>query len=100
MKPRTRSKAQKYSLLESQEAEAPSRKFHFDSTEVLIYVLIKIYLISTVNRGTSLSESETDSDVLFESQSNSNGKQRLKNGSAKNGQKLYATTRLGRRIKA
>lgn len=54
--------------------------------------------LNLVTRGTSLSDSETDSDVLFESRSKSNGILRS-NGSLKNGQSKYSVTRLGRRIK-
>lgn len=54
--------------------------------------------LKSVTRGTSLSDSETDSDVLFESRSKSNGILRS-NGSLKNGQSKYSVTRLGRRIK-
>lgn len=46
-----------------------------------------------------MTESDTDSDVLFENQNKSNGVHRS-NGAVKNGHKTYATTRLGRRIKA
>ncbi|XP_037047576.1 dyslexia-associated protein KIAA0319-like protein [Bradysia coprophila] len=74
-KPRTRTKPQKYALLGTQDDEIPS-----------------------LTRGTSLSDSETDSDVLFESRSKSNGILRS-NGSVKNGQSKYSVTRLGRRIK-
>uniref|UniRef100_A0A1Q3FBJ4 Putative serine-type protease inhibitor n=2 Tax=Culex tarsalis TaxID=7177 RepID=A0A1Q3FBJ4_CULTA len=85
-KPRTRSKTQKYSLL-AHDDELPS-----------------------YNRaGTALSESETDSDVLFESRSKQpnglvHGTGRsgssLPNGETRNGHTKYSTTRLGRRIKA
>lgn len=59
-KPRTRPKLQKYSLIGTQDEEAPP-----------------------YCRTTSLTDSETDSDVLFESRSKSNGILRL-NGVAKN----------------
>lgn len=58
--------------------------------------LLPCYVVTT--RGTSLSDSETDSDVLFESRSKSNGILRS-NGAVKNGQTKYSVTRLGRRIK-
>lgn len=47
----------------------------------------------------SMTESDTDSDVLFENKNKSNGIHRG-NGTVKNGHKNYAVTRLGRRIKA
>uniref|UniRef100_A0A8D8HIY1 Dyslexia-associated protein KIAA0319-like protein n=1 Tax=Culex pipiens TaxID=7175 RepID=A0A8D8HIY1_CULPI len=85
-KPRTRSKTQKYSLL-AHDDELPS-----------------------YNRaGTAISDSETDSDVLFESRSKQpnglvHGTGRsgsaLPNGDTRNGHTKYSTTRLGRRIKA
>lgn len=59
-----------------------------------------LYLFSVHRTASSLTETDdTDSDVLFESQSKSNGVNRG-NGLIKNGHKHYATTRLGRRIKA
>ncbi|XP_055539334.1 dyslexia-associated protein KIAA0319-like protein [Wyeomyia smithii] len=81
-KPRVRSKTQKYSLLGTHEDELPS----FNRT------------------GTALSDSETDSDVLFESRSKHNGvpgrvPSGLPNGEVRNGHAKYSTTRLGRRIK-
>ncbi|XP_021701542.1 dyslexia-associated protein KIAA0319-like protein [Aedes aegypti] len=80
-KPRTRSKTQKYSLLGTQDDELPS----FTRT------------------GTTMSDSETDSDVLFESRSKQNGippgRVKLANGDVRNGHAKYNTTRLGRRIK-
>ncbi|XP_053692975.1 dyslexia-associated protein KIAA0319-like protein [Sabethes cyaneus] len=81
-KPRARSKTQKYSLLGTHEDELPS----FNRT------------------GTALSDSETDSDVLFESRSKHNGvpgrvTSGLPNGDVRNGHAKYSTTRLGRRIK-
>ncbi|EDS37586.1 serine-type protease inhibitor [Culex quinquefasciatus] len=59
--------------------------------------------------GTAMSDSETDSDVLFESRSKQpnglvHGTGRsgsaLLNGDTRNGHTKYSTTRLGRRIKA
>lgn len=47
--------------------------------------------------GTTISDSETDSDVLFESRSKQNGILRTSNKDAKNGS--HNVTRLGRRIK-
>lgn len=58
-----------------------------------------MFFINLVNRAVSMTESDTDSDVLFENQNKSNGIHRP-NGTVKNGHKNYATTRLGRRIKA
>ncbi|XP_055595253.1 dyslexia-associated protein KIAA0319-like protein [Uranotaenia lowii] len=89
-KPRSRSKTQKYSLIGSHEAEMPSYS------------------------RTTLSDSETDSDVLFESRSKPNGFPAGRPGSGasgsvaglvngdvnRNGHTKYNTTRLGRRIKA
>uniref|UniRef100_A0A182WFF8 MANSC domain-containing protein n=1 Tax=Anopheles minimus TaxID=112268 RepID=A0A182WFF8_9DIPT len=87
-KPRTRPKPQKYSLLQTHDEELPS-----------------------FNRaGTTISDSETDSDVLFESRSRQNGllpgrsgNGGLPNGELRNGaggHPKYGVTRLGRRIKA
>lgn len=93
-KPRTRTKTQKYALLESQNNEAPSCK--------CLYFEIHPHMYITCSSYSSFSfpvESDTDSDVLFENQNKSNDEHRS-NGTVKNGQKLYATTRLGRRIKA
>lgn len=56
------------------------------------------------SRNTSLTESETDSDVLFETRSKSNGIGKHKGhhsssqGSGREGNK-YALTKLGRKIK-
>lgn len=47
--------------------------------------------------GTTISDSETDSDVLFESRTKQNGILRSSNGDAKNGG--HKVTRMGRRIK-
>lgn len=47
--------------------------------------------------GTTISDSETDSDVLFESRTKQNGILRNSNKDAKNGG--HNVTRLGRRIK-
>ncbi|XP_053672289.1 dyslexia-associated protein KIAA0319-like protein [Anopheles nili] len=87
-KPRTRPKPQKYSLLQTHDEELPS----FNRT------------------GTTISDSETDSDVLFESRSRQNGvipgrsgNGGLPNGELRNGgggHPKYGVTRLGRRIKA
>ncbi|XP_058449707.1 dyslexia-associated protein KIAA0319-like protein [Malaya genurostris] len=84
-KPRTRSKPQKYALLGTHEDEMPSFNRSAGST--------------------ALSDSETDSDVLFESRSKQNGLPGrsgggLANGDVRNGHAKYSTTRLGRRIKA
>uniref|UniRef100_A0A182P486 MANSC domain-containing protein n=1 Tax=Anopheles epiroticus TaxID=199890 RepID=A0A182P486_9DIPT len=87
-KPRARPKPQKYSLLQTHDEELPS-----------------------FNRaGTTISDSETDSDVLFESRSRQNGllpgrsgNGGLPNGELRNGSTghpKYGVTRLGRRIKA
>ncbi|KFB46235.1 AGAP008639-PA-like protein [Anopheles sinensis] len=90
-KPRTRPKPQKYSLLQTHDEELPS-----------------------FNRaGTTVSDTETDSDVLFESRSRHNGllpgrsgngaipNGELRNGSSSGGgHPKYGVTRLGRRIKA
>uniref|UniRef100_A0A182QFI0 MANSC domain-containing protein n=1 Tax=Anopheles farauti TaxID=69004 RepID=A0A182QFI0_9DIPT len=87
-KPRIRPKPQKYSLLQTHDEELPS----FNRT------------------GTTISDSETDSDVLFESRSRQNGllPGRSGNGGVPNGElrngggghPKYGVTRLGRRIKA
>lgn len=54
-----------------------------------------------MHRGTSLSDSETDSDVLFENKSKQQNGVIKKNGIARNGPKIpYTTTRLGRKINA
>ncbi|XP_050082789.1 dyslexia-associated protein KIAA0319-like protein [Anopheles aquasalis] len=89
-KPRTRPKPQKYSLLQTNDEELPS-----------------------FNRaGPNNSDTETDSDVLFESRSQRhngllpvgrnggipNGE--LRNGGNGTGHPKYGVTRLGRRIKA
>uniref|UniRef100_A0A2M4ABB6 Putative serine-type protease inhibitor n=1 Tax=Anopheles triannulatus TaxID=58253 RepID=A0A2M4ABB6_9DIPT len=89
-KPRTRPKPQKYSLLQTNDEELPS-----------------------FNRaGANNSDTETDSDVLFESRSQrhngllpvgrnggiANGE--LRNGGSGAGHPKYGVTRLGRRIKA
>ncbi|XP_058057134.1 dyslexia-associated protein KIAA0319-like protein [Anopheles bellator] len=91
-KPRTRPKPQKYSLLQTNDEELPS-----------------------FNRaGTNLSDTDSDSDVLFESRSRHNGllpvgrsgngglpNGELRNGTgAAGGHPKYGVTRLGRRIKA
>lgn len=77
-KPRTRPKVQKYSLLGSQEEELPT----------------------PYNRTTSLTDSETDSDVVFETRSKPNGILRS-NGTPRtnNHTSKYATTKIGRKIK-
>uniref|UniRef100_A0A1L8D917 Putative serine-type protease inhibitor n=1 Tax=Nyssomyia neivai TaxID=330878 RepID=A0A1L8D917_9DIPT len=72
---RTRNKPTKYSLLGSHDDELPPSR-----------------------RGTVLSETDTDSDVLFETRSKQNGSARL-NGDARNAGNKYAVTRLGRRVK-
>ncbi|XP_059616383.1 dyslexia-associated protein KIAA0319-like protein [Phlebotomus argentipes] len=69
---RSRSKPTKYSLLGSHDDELPPSR-----------------------RGTVLSETDTDSDVLFSKQ---NGSTRL-NGDARNSANKYSVTRLGRRVK-
>lgn len=109
-KPRPRVKTQKYALLESQDNEVPSCKylfqmnrhsyftrFHFELVDNKVFQTIHFYL--SVNRAVSLSESDTDSDVLFENQHKPNGVHR-NNGIIKNCHKTYTTTRLGRRIEA
>uniref|UniRef100_A0A1B0CQZ9 Serine-type protease inhibitor n=1 Tax=Lutzomyia longipalpis TaxID=7200 RepID=A0A1B0CQZ9_LUTLO len=73
--PRSRNKPTKYSLLGSHDDELPPSR-----------------------RGTVLSETDTDSDVLFETRSKQNGSARL-NGDARNAANKYAVTRLGRRVK-
>ncbi|XP_055375563.1 dyslexia-associated protein KIAA0319-like protein isoform X2 [Condylostylus longicornis] len=73
-KKRTRPKKQKYAPLVTQEDELPS--YH---------------------RGTSLTDSETDSDVLFESNSKQNGN--LRQNGANRSSSRYSKTRLGRKIK-
>lgn len=66
----------------------------------IFLVLNSVIFFVSVNRSMDMSESDTDSDVLFENQSKPNGILR-NNGLTKNGRKnYYATTRLGRRIKA
>lgn len=102
-KPRTRPKAQKYALLESQDNEVPACKSKFDSIQKRkqnsenIHFFYKFLVNRTIS---SLTETDdTDSDVLFENQNKSNGVNRA-NGVNKNNYKHYATTRLGRRIKA
>ncbi|ALC43405.1 CG7565 [Drosophila busckii] len=87
-KPRLRQKVQKYALIGAQDEEA-----------------------ANYSRNTSLTESETDSDVLFETRSKSNGigKHKSRTGagtgagssssSMRDGHK-YAVTKLGRKIKA
>lgn len=77
-KPRSRPKVQKYSLLGSQEEELPT----------------------PYNRTTSLTDSETDSDVVFETRSKPNGILRS-NGAPRNNSHTskYATTKIGRKIK-
>ncbi|CAD7078937.1 unnamed protein product [Hermetia illucens] len=74
-KPRTRTKVQKYALLGTQEDDIPS-----------------------FTRNTSLTDSETDSDVVFENRTKSTNGVLRSNGVSKNGPK-FSTTRLGRRIK-
>ena len=59
---------------------------------------MKMLFILVSRNGTTMSDSETDSDVLFESRKQ-NGTSKLVNGDARNGHK-YSMTRLGRRIKA
>ncbi|XP_013097852.1 dyslexia-associated protein KIAA0319-like protein [Stomoxys calcitrans] len=77
-KPRSRPKVQKYSLIGTQDEEAPNYS------------------------RTSLTDSETDSDVLFESRSKSNGILRL-NGTSKNRQNGHDRSKYpgkhGRKIK-
>lgn len=51
-----------------------------------------------VTRNTSLTDSETDSDVVFENRTKSTNGVLRSNGVSKNGPK-FSTTRLGRRIK-
>lgn len=103
-KPRTRAKTQKYALLESQDNEVPARKSIINNRQNENFPInFFVFHIFPVNRTvSSLTESDdTDSDVLFENQNQnkSNGVNRG-NGLLKNGHKHYATTRLGRRIKA
>ncbi|XP_075153947.1 dyslexia-associated protein KIAA0319-like protein [Haematobia irritans] len=77
-KPRSRPKVQKYSLIGTQDEEAPNYS------------------------RTSLTDSETDSDVLFESRSKSNGILRL-NGTSKNRQNGHDRSKYsgknGRKVK-
>uniref|UniRef100_A0A6B2EFS6 Putative serine-type protease inhibitor n=1 Tax=Phlebotomus kandelakii TaxID=1109342 RepID=A0A6B2EFS6_9DIPT len=73
--PRLRNKPTKYSLLGTHDDELPPSR-----------------------RGTVLSETDTDSDVLFETRSKQNGSVRL-NGDARNSANKYSVTRLGRRVK-
>ncbi|XP_030570420.1 dyslexia-associated protein KIAA0319-like protein [Drosophila novamexicana] len=83
-KPRMRQKVQKYALIGTQDEEA-----------------------ANYSRNTSLTESETDSDVLFETRSKSNGIGKRKanhsssHGSGSGGREgnKYAVTKLGRKIK-
>ncbi|EDW69797.2 dyslexia-associated protein KIAA0319-like protein [Drosophila virilis] len=83
-KPRMRQKVQKYALIGTQDEEA-----------------------ANYSRNTSLTESETDSDVLFETRSKSNGIGKRKanhsssqgSGSAGREGNKYAATKLGRKIK-
>lgn len=84
-KPRMRQKVQKYALIGTQDEEA-----------------------ANYSRNTSLTESETDSDVLFETRSKSNGIGKHKghhsnshgsgSSTGRDGNK-YAVTKLGRKIK-
>ncbi|EDV96852.1 GH16502 [Drosophila grimshawi] len=85
-KPRMRQKVQKYALIGTQDEEA-----------------------ANYSRNTSLTESETDSDVLFETRSKSNGiggkhkaQHSNSHGSSSTGRDgtKYAVTKLGRKIKA
>ncbi|XP_060659533.1 dyslexia-associated protein KIAA0319-like protein [Drosophila nasuta] len=85
-KPRLRQKVQKYALIGAQDEEA-----------------------ANYSRNTSLTESETDSDVLFETRSKSNGIGKHKghhssshgsgSSAGRDGNK-FAVTKLGRKIKA
>lgn len=98
-KPRSRPKVQKYSLIGTQDEEAPNCKLNLNKIKKN-YLKLNFFADSRTN--TSLTDSETDSDVLFESRSKSNGSLRL-NGSTKN--KLNGHDRLkypgkhGRKIK-
>lgn len=99
---RNRTKPQKYSLLETNEHENPTRKTFLNTNynrDRLKNVSNLCFVDISVARANTLSDSETDSDVLFESKTKLNGILRT-NGTSKNGIPKYATTRLGRRIKA
>ncbi|KAL7732580.1 hypothetical protein ACLKA6_019208 [Drosophila palustris] len=89
-KPRMRQKVQKYSLIGAQDEEA-----------------------ANYSRNTSLTESETDSDVLFETRSKSNGIGKHKghhssshmgsgsgSSAGRDGNQKYANSKMGRKIKA
>lgn len=105
-KPHKRQKVQKYALIGTQDEEAANCEF-----KLIPLLKLKSYNYASFtrldSRNTSLTESETDSDVLFETRSKSNGIAKHKGhhnsssqgSSGREGNK-YAITKLGRKIKA
>lgn len=93
---RQRIKPQKYSPLGTHDDEAPSCKYFFlPSFRIGLLYFNKFYLVTVTRSTPTLSDSETDSDIVFESHTKPNGILRNGSSSSRNGK----TTRLGRRIK-